>query len=154
MTANFIYTIGGNGTGTYSGDGGAAAAGTIYHPYGVSLDGAGNVYFADFGNNRVRIISKATGPHFGQSMTANSIYTIAGGGAGRYSGTGGVAISDLSQLYSPRGVRTDAGGNLYFSDYSNNLIRFIPHADGTYFGQSMKAQYLYDRGNGGVRLRR
>jgi uncharacterized protein (TIGR03437 family) len=49
-----IHTIAGQGTAGYSGDGGAATAAQLYNPEGLALDGAGNLYFADSGNSRVR----------------------------------------------------------------------------------------------------
>ena len=47
MKAGNIYTIAGNGTSGYSGDGGPATAAELYAPYGPATDSAGNVMFAD-----------------------------------------------------------------------------------------------------------
>jgi len=49
-----IYTVAGNGTPGYSGDGGAAAAASLASPWWVATDNAGNVYIADTDNQRVR----------------------------------------------------------------------------------------------------
>jgi uncharacterized protein (TIGR03437 family) len=49
-----IHTIAGTGTAAFSGDGGWATDAQLYSPAGLMLDGAGNLYFADTGNNRVR----------------------------------------------------------------------------------------------------
>ncbi len=42
------------------------------------MDGAGNLYISDWGNNRIREVPVATGAQRGQSMTKNDIYAIAG----------------------------------------------------------------------------
>jgi len=49
-----ISTIAGNGTRGYDGDGGLALAAQLNDPTDVAVDGAGNVYIADFGNDRIR----------------------------------------------------------------------------------------------------
>jgi uncharacterized protein (TIGR03437 family) len=49
-----IYTIAGNATAGFSGDGGLAVAAQISAPAGIVIDGSGALYFADSGNNRVR----------------------------------------------------------------------------------------------------
>jgi len=48
-----ITTVAGNGSFTYSGDNGATSA-SLFVPSGVAVDSAGNIYIADFGNNRIR----------------------------------------------------------------------------------------------------
>jgi uncharacterized protein (TIGR03437 family) len=55
-----IATVAGNGTGGYSGDGGAATIAELNQPVGVSLDSAGNLYIADFLNNRVRLLKPSS----------------------------------------------------------------------------------------------
>ena len=54
MNANFIYTIAGNGSAAFSGDGGTATSAAIRAPNGVSVDSSGNVYIADTANHCVR----------------------------------------------------------------------------------------------------
>ncbi len=54
--AGIISTIAGNGTSGYSGDGGPAIAAELNSPLGVTVDGAGLIYIADAGNNRIRIV--------------------------------------------------------------------------------------------------
>ena len=49
-----ISTIAGTGTRGFGGDGGAATSAQLNYPEGVAVDGSGNIYIADTGNNRVR----------------------------------------------------------------------------------------------------
>ena len=51
-----IYTIAGNGSPGYSGDGGAATSATLWFPSGVAVN-AGKVYVADNGNNVIRLLT-------------------------------------------------------------------------------------------------
>jgi uncharacterized protein (TIGR03437 family) len=51
-----IHTIAGTGAASYGGDGGAALNAQIYGPAGILLDGAGDLFFADTSNNRVRML--------------------------------------------------------------------------------------------------
>ncbi|MBK8870454.1 MAG: hypothetical protein IPN19_05280 [Elusimicrobia bacterium] len=141
MVANNIYTIAGNGSAGSSGDGGPALSGQIYSPEGLCIDMSGNLYMAERDAHRIRFIPKTTGTYFGQSMTANSIYTIAGNGTAGYLADGVAASS--TQINSPRGVSVDATGNVYIADRYNNVIRFVPKDSGIYFGQSMIANYIY-----------
>ena len=73
----------------------------------------GNVYIADFTNNRIRKITISTG----------IISTIAGTGTGGFGGDGGQATA--ASLYYPIGVALDSSGNLYIADYFNHRIRKI-----------------------------
>ena len=59
-TTGIINTIAGNGTAGYSGDGGAAISAEISNPYSAVLDPAGNFYFADYANNRIRKLGNVT----------------------------------------------------------------------------------------------
>lgn len=54
FTNGTIATIAGDGTGSFSGDGGPATIATLYINTGVAIDTAGNVYIADKYNNRIR----------------------------------------------------------------------------------------------------
>lgn len=107
-----INTIAGNGTAAFSGDGAPANLAEVNTPYGVAADAAGNVYIADYGNNRIRKID-----------ASGIISTIAGTGTPGFFGDGGAATA--AQLYGPRGIAVDAAGNVFFSDYANNRIRKI-----------------------------
>jgi uncharacterized protein (TIGR03437 family) len=52
-----IATVAGNGTPGFSGDNGPATSAQLYGPTGVAVDSAGNVYIADYFNNRIRVLT-------------------------------------------------------------------------------------------------
>jgi len=111
-TAGIITTIAGTGTSGYSGDGGQATAAEMYNPTGVVFDVVGNLYIADYPNNRIRKVN-----------TSGIISTIAGTGASAYSGDGGQATA--AELWLPSQIKFDISGNLYIADAHNNRIRMI-----------------------------
>lgn len=124
--AGDIYTVAGNGTAGYSGDGAAATSAALNGPWAVSADPAGNLFVADTYNNRVRQVVCATAaaactPPTGE--TAGYIYTVAGNGTAGYSGNGGPATS--ARLDEPTGVFVDAMENLFIADYANSVIREV-----------------------------
>ena len=125
ISGTTISTIVGNGTPGYDPveDGGLATAAKLNLPSGVAVDAAENIYIADKNNHRIRMIPKTNGTYFGQAMTANNIYTIAGNGIAGYSGDGG--ISTAAKLNSPSGIIVDPAGNIYFVDSFNCVIRKI-----------------------------
>ena len=113
-----ISTLAGTGVAGFSGDGGAAIAAQLNNPFGIVVDSIGNIYIADTGNQRIRMINKATG----------FITTIAGNGVRGFSGDGWSA--NLASLYSPTGVAVDSNGNIYIADKGNNRIRKIDKSTG------------------------
>jgi trimeric autotransporter adhesin len=141
MTAGDIYTVAGNATQLYSGDGGQATGAEFNGPFGVALDGAGDVLIADTGNNRIRMTPVTTGTFYGQAMTAGHIYTVAGDGTQGFAGDGGPATA--AELFDPSGVAVDAQGNLVIADLGNNRIRVVAAATGTFYGQAMTAGDIY-----------
>jgi RHS repeat-associated protein len=145
MTAGDAYVVAGSAAGTAgdSGDGGPATSALLYGPWGLTLDGSGDLFIADMGNNRVQEVPAASGTQFGISMTANDMYTVAGSAAGTAgsSGDGGPAASAL--LSTPGSVQLDRAGDLYISDSQNFRVQEVPAASGTQHGQSMTAGYAY-----------
>jgi uncharacterized protein (TIGR03437 family) len=105
MVANgVITTSAGNGTQTFSGDGGSATSAGLAAPQRMAFDGAENLYLVD--GVRVRKIAGGV------------IATVAGGGAPL--GEGGLAAS--AQLHSPQGVAVDAAGNVYITDAGTGRV--------------------------------
>ena len=148
MTAGDIYTIAGTGAKGFSGDGGPATGAKLSFPTGLTVDGAGNIVFADRENNRVRVVAERTGTFYGQAMTAGDIYTVAGTGTSGFSGDGGPATS---AEVVPSGTTLDAAGNLVIADTFNNRVRVIAEHTGTFYGQAMTAGDIYTVAGTGVR---
>lgn len=111
-TSGIISTIAGNGGFGYSGDGGSAISATLADPTRPTVDAAGNVFFADVSNNRIRKITPA-----------GIISTVAGNGTAGFSGDGAAATT--ASLAYPRSVTVDNLGNLYITDFNNNRIRKV-----------------------------
>jgi sugar lactone lactonase YvrE len=101
-TTGIITTVAGNGSGTYSGDGGLAVSESLYHPESVAIDLSGNLYIADSWNNRIRKVDASTG----------LISTIAGTGTPGFSGEGYLAT--LAEVYRPSFVVLDDSGNIFY----------------------------------------
>ncbi len=123
-----IATVAGNGTACSTstnncGDGGLATAAQLNGPTGVYVDGAGNLFIADYGDNRVREVAAGT----------QIITTVAGTGAACASSTsqcgdGGSALS--AQLHGPVKLAMDSQGNLYIADMIDNRIRMLGASTG------------------------
>src|SRR5207302_838441 len=96
-------TVGGTGAIGFSGDGGAATQAKLLLPRSVRADGAGNVYFADMGNRRIRKIDGS-----------GNISTVAGNGAPWAGQTSGAATE--TPLLNPSSVAIAADGTLYIVD--------------------------------------
>jgi len=103
------------GVNGFSGDNGPATQAMLTHPYGLALDNAGNLYFSDADNNRIRKITPD-----------GIITTVAGTGDAGLSGDGGAALA--AKLNQPTRLVFDAGGNLYFVDEGNFMLRKISPA--------------------------
>jgi len=117
--SGIISTVAGNGMAGFSGDGGSATSASLNLPQGVAVDAAGNVYIADWGNNRIRKVNPS-----------GVISTAAGNGTPGFSGDGGPATSASLYLASSNGltlsgVAVDAAGNLYIADFGSNRIRKV-----------------------------
>ncbi len=106
-----ITTVAGNGTPGFSGDNGPAVGAQLDQPKGVAVDSAGRLYFADFGNNRIRELSNGV------------IATVAGNGMYGFSGDNGPATS--AQLDLPEGVAVDSAGHVYIADFGNDRVRVL-----------------------------
>jgi uncharacterized protein (TIGR03437 family) len=110
--AGVISTVAGNGHQGFSGDNGPASAAQLNQPYGLALDTAGNLYIADYGNQRVRAIG-----------TNGNITTVAGDGQSGNYADGGPATAAL--LLGPHDLATDPAGNLYISELLGHRVRRV-----------------------------
>jgi sugar lactone lactonase YvrE len=113
----------------YNSDSVPATSSYLNQPLGVAIDKNGNLFIADEGNQRVRMVSCATVTSTGgacspnTSQTTGDIYTVAGTGTAVFNGNGKPATS--ANLYYPYDVTTDAAGNLYIADTYDQLIRRV-----------------------------
>ena len=104
--AGVVTTLAGSSSGDADGTGTAAR---FNLPNSVAVDSSGNVYVADFNNNRIRKID-----------SAGVVTTLAGSTSGYMDGTGTAA-----KFSGPSGVAVDSSGNVYVADYNNHRIRKI-----------------------------
>jgi secreted PhoX family phosphatase len=141
MTAGDAYTVAGNGTLGYSGDGGPATKAMLNFPGGVAVDQAGNLVIADTHNSRIRVVAARSGTFYGQAMATGHIYTVAGDGQAGFTGDGGPATR--AELNFPERVTVDSAGNLVISDGFNNRIRVAAAKAGTFYGVPMTAGNIY-----------
>ena len=107
----------GNGVAGFSGDGGPATVASLYGNTGggdfFKVADNGDIFIADFGNNRVRKASASSG----------IITTIAGTGVAGYNGDR--ISADTAELYLPLSLALDHLGNVFVGDQNNYRIRKI-----------------------------
>jgi|GEM_PF-5554422 len=113
-SSGIISTIAGNGVSGFAGDGGLATLSRLNSPQGLTLDAAGNIYFCDALNYRIRKIS-----------AAGTISTIAGGGTSSLPNAGDGQIATLASLNQPHDVAIDNNGNLLITDWGNHRVRKV-----------------------------
>jgi sugar lactone lactonase YvrE len=109
----------GTGKKGFAGDGGPAAKAELDQPFDVAFDRAGNLYFSDTNNHRVRKVDANTGV----------ITTVAGNGKKGFGGDGGPAAA--AALNEPYGLALDAGDNLFIVDRLNYCVRKVDAKTGT-----------------------
>ena len=144
-------TLAGNGLAGYFGENKSGYLNEINSPFDVCTDAAGNLYFSDHGNGRIRKINQSTGvtttvvsgvnPYY-MCMDASgnlffsapgaiyrvdaitsAVNMVAGTGTIGYSGDGGIATA--AKIQGQLGICLDAAGNLYMADGNNNRIRKV-----------------------------
>ena len=116
-TTGTITTVAGSGnpcilTGNPCGDGGPATKANITSTTSVVVDGNGNLYIADYYDQRIRMVN-----------TSGIITTVAGTGARGQKGDGGPAIDAF--LNRPYGVAVNAAGDIFIADSGNNRVRCV-----------------------------
>lgn len=123
---------------------GPAASARFFLPYGVAVDGGGNVYVADGGNHTIRKIAPD-----------GTVSTLAGTAqASGYANASGSA----ARFNTPWGLSVDASNNVYVADSGNHAIRRItpagvvttvagsPTTPGTQDGPAASARFEQPRG--------
>jgi uncharacterized protein (TIGR03437 family) len=115
VAAGTISTFAGNNAAGfgYNGDLQLATNAQLFSPIGVTVDSKGNLYIADTGNSRIRMVPP----------DGSNIDTFAGNNVSGYLGDGKPAI--YAQLFDPQGIVFDSAGNLYIADTGNHRIRKV-----------------------------
>ena len=110
-TDGIIKTIAGNGQAGFVGEGGRALYSEFANPSGLAVDGAGNVYVADSGNDRVRRID-----------TQGHVTTVAGGAqqGGSGDGDGKSSVGPDAYIQNPASVALDGSGHVYIGERPSN----------------------------------
>jgi sugar lactone lactonase YvrE len=112
-----VSLVAGTGASGFAGDGGPATQAQLARIRRLTVDRAGNLFFSDADNYRIRKISPE-----------GIITTVAGSGPvapepGSYAGDGGSATA--ARLWGPFGVAVDSAGNLLLVDQVNRRIRKV-----------------------------
>ena len=150
VSGGVTVTVAGTGVAGYNASSGTATSVQLNAPWGVAVDASGNLYIADYGNGLIREVTngalttalQADGPvgvtavgatlyvvAFGDEAVAafappgGAVSIIAGNFTGGYAGDGGLAIN--AELNGPAAVAVDANGNVYITDYFNNVVRKV-----------------------------
>jgi sugar lactone lactonase YvrE len=111
-TANIITRVAGDTNSGHTGDGGPAIKAGLWSPNTVAVDASGNIFIAEEGSDDVRIVN-----------TSGIINTFAGNTFTGFSGDGGPATA--AKFDYPFGLAIDGTGNVFISDWSNNLLRYV-----------------------------
>jgi sugar lactone lactonase YvrE len=120
VTGTAVSTFAGVGYENFSGDNSLASKAGLALPSALAIDSNGNIYIADYGNSRIRMVAKATG----------KISTVVGSGtkcepSTAKCGDGGSATGVNAALNLPMAVAVDAQGNIYIADAADHRIRAV-----------------------------
>jgi hypothetical protein len=111
--SGIISTVAGGGNPANGlGDGGPATSARLSLPSGVTVDASGNLFIADYGHHRVRMVTPT-----------GTISTVAGTGQAGFAGDGGPATA--AQLNGPFNPLVDDAGRVYFDDFGNHRVRMV-----------------------------
>jgi hypothetical protein len=115
---------------TKCGDGSTALGAKFSYPTAVATDTAGNVYIADTGDNRIRVVNTQSTPIViaGVTIDPGDIQTVAGTWTQCTSptsacGDGGKAVK--ADLNGPNGVAVDQLGNIFIADTGDHRVRVV-----------------------------
>ncbi len=144
-TSGIISTVAGNGTASYSGDGGQAINATLSVPVGVAVDANGNLYITEAGN-------ALYGPRVRKVDGSGNISTVAGKGSYGFAGDGqGALTAEFGN--NLEGIAADSAGNIYIADYGNSRIRKVdPSGTINTIAGNGQSGGSAENGNGGLAI--
>ena len=114
------------------GDGGPATSAELHNPWGVTVDASSNIYIADTGDQRIRVVINSTG----------LISTLAGDGTAGFTDDTMAAIN--AEIQTPQGIAVDTLGNIYFTDEIDSRIRAVGPNTFTLTTGSMDVARMYN----------
>ena len=114
--SGIITTVAGNGERGFNSDWLPATAAQLNRPTGIDLDRNGDLYIADSGNYRIRVVDRW-----------DYMYTVAGNGEPGFAGDEG--FPEQASLGVVNDIALDRDGNFYISDAGNHRIRKVEFAD-------------------------
>jgi len=128
-----ISTFAGTGQSGYNGDNIPATTARLFTPYSIALDAAGNLYIADYDNERVRIVSPS-----------GTIDTFAGIGVATANGDGGPA--NQAGLHKPDYVEVLPNQSVLISEVNNDRVRLVQDGIVTTLAGTGQFGYVGDGG--------
>jgi sugar lactone lactonase YvrE len=174
-----ITTVAGTGFYAYDGEGLVATSSSLSYPSGIALDVSGNLYIGDYDNQRVRLVTYATGimttlvsvnapqglalDSSGNMYIATDFYnkvykytvsssslTIVAGTGGGASSTGDGGLATSSTINRPRGVAVDTLGNIYITESTGNRLRKVTVSTGVITSLVVGDETCQYTGDGGL----
>ncbi len=132
-TTGIITQIAGGASYGYATDNGAAGGSILAatqsfmnYPYGLTFDAAGNLYFADEGNNAVEVINLTAAPEVIQGVT------VPAGTIAKIAGYGSLSAKSPTSGECPNYVSTSSRGGCYFGTYTTGSLGVKSNMDSIY----------------------
>lgn len=141
MTGCNIYTIGGDGTQTSTGNNGLLSNATFATTYTINVDSNNNLYITD--TNSIRMVPVSNSCNWGINMTSNYVYGIVNWSNNNSIAPSSGTLGSNATGYFLRGITFDSLGNLFYSDNYYCSIMMMPNITGNYYGQSMNSNCVY-----------
>ena len=104
-STGIITLYAGTGVRRFSGDGAPATSAALWAPAGVAVDISGNVFIADAGNHRIRVVTRTAACSPGSYVSGSTCASCAAG----TSNAGVTALGSAACLYCPAGAYSSAG---------------------------------------------